>query len=55
MNRKEKWADGASHLPNDAGLLQKALGMECHPVRAMIREFVSLVRREVSGCELPPD
>jgi hypothetical protein len=40
---------GASHLPNDAGLVYKVLGMETEPVKSRVRAFWDLVRREVVG------
>jgi urease accessory protein len=40
---------GASRLPNDAGLVYKVLGMETEPVKAKVRAFWDLVRREVTG------
>jgi urease accessory protein len=49
----EKWAAGASRLPNDAGLIYKVVGMETAQVRARIREFWSLVRAEVVGARVP--
>jgi len=53
VNRAEKWAAGASRLPNDAGLIYKVVGMETAPVRARIREFWSVVRSEVVGARVP--
>jgi urease accessory protein len=53
VNLEEKWAAGASRLPNDAGLIYKVVGMETAPVRAKIREFWSLVRPEVVGASVP--
>jgi urease accessory protein len=53
VNRTEKWAAGASRLPNDAGLLYKVVGMEVAPVRAKIREFWAVVRPEVVGARIP--
>ena len=44
---------GASRLPNDAGLVYKVLGKETEPVKAKIREFWRLVRREVVGAAIP--
>jgi urease accessory protein len=44
---------GASRLPNDAGLVYKVLGMETQPVKAKIRAFWDLVRREVTGAPAP--
>lgn len=55
LNLKEQWATGVSRLPNDAGLLFKVLGMESQPVRAKIREFWALVRREVVHHDVPPE
>jgi urease accessory protein len=49
----EKWAAGASRLPNDAGLIYKVVGMETAPVRAKIREFWSIVRAQVVGARVP--
>ncbi len=43
----------ASRLPGEAGLIYKILGMESHQVRAKLREFWSLVRREVVGADVP--
>jgi urease accessory protein len=53
VNLEEKWAAGASRLPNDAGLIYKVVGMETAPVRAKIRAFWSLVRFEVVGAKVP--
>jgi urease accessory protein len=44
---------GASRLPNDAGLAYKVLGRETEPVKAMVRAFWQLVRREVTGAPIP--
>jgi urease accessory protein len=44
---------GASRLPNDAGLVFKALGTESAPVKAKVREFWSLARRTVLGADVP--
>ena len=44
---------GASHLPRDAGLVVKVLGMETAPVNAAIRRFWSLAREEVAGARVP--
>ena len=53
VNPAEKWAAGASRLPNDAGLIYKVVGMETAPVRAKIRELWSVVRPEVVGARIP--
>jgi urease accessory protein len=45
-------ASGASRLPNDAGLIFKALGMDSEPVKAQVRAFWAVVRDEVVGREL---
>ncbi|MDI4235123.1 urease accessory protein UreD [Bradyrhizobium sp. Arg237L] len=47
-------AFGACHLPNDAGLIFKVLGRETAQVKAKVREFWGLVRKEVIGAALPP-
>jgi len=47
-------AFGACRLPNDAGLIFKALGRETAPVKAKVREFWSVVREEVTGTGVPP-
>lgn len=44
---------GASYLPNDAGLVYKVLGPETEPVKAKVRAFWDLVRREVAGAPAP--
>ncbi|GAA2396350.1 urease accessory protein UreD [Catellatospora methionotrophica] len=49
----DRTATGISVLPNDAGLIYKVLGMETEPVRAQVRAFWSVVRREVTGNEVP--
>lgn len=47
-------AFGASRLPNDSGLIFKVLGRETAPVKAKVREFWGIVRKEVIGADLPP-
>jgi urease accessory protein len=47
-------AFGACRLPNDAGLIYKVLGRETAQVKAKVREFWGVVRREVIGADLPP-
>jgi len=51
----ERWAAGASRLPNDAGLIYKVVGMESAVVRSKIREFWSIVRPEIVGARVPPE
>lgn len=48
-------AAAACRLPGDAGVVFKVLGMESHAVRAKVREFWSLVRREVMRAEVPKE
>lgn len=50
-----KLAAGITHLPNNAGLLYKVLGMEAGPVKAIVREFCSNVRMAVKGVPLPKE
>jgi urease accessory protein len=47
-------AFGACRLPNDAGLIYKVLGRETAQVKAKVREFWGVVRKEVTGADLPP-
>ncbi|MFH0295751.1 urease accessory protein UreD [Bradyrhizobium sp. 31Argb] len=54
VNLAEGVASGACHLPNDAGLIFKVLGRETAQVKAKVREFWGLVRKEVIGAALPP-
>ena len=49
----EDCAAGASRLPNDAGLVYKVLGMETEPVKAKVRAFWDLVRKQVTGAPIP--
>jgi len=54
VNLAEGVAYGACRLPNDAGLIFKVLGRETAQVKAKVREFLGVVRKEVVGAELPP-
>jgi len=54
-NRDQGWVAAISRLPNEAGLVYKVLGSETLPVRACIREFWKVVRREVAGREVPEE
>ena len=47
-------AHGACRLPNDAGLIYKALGRETLQVKEKVREFWGIVREEVTGAAIPP-
>ena len=47
-------AFGACRLPNDAGLIFKALGHTTAQVRAQVREFLVVTREEVTGTAPPP-
>ena len=47
-------ASGACHLPNDAGLIFKAVGRETAQVKARVREFWGIAREEITGTALPP-
>lgn len=47
-------ASGACVLPNDAGLIFKALGRETAQVRAEVRKFWDIAREEITGKPLPP-
>ncbi len=47
-------ASGACRLPNEAGLIYKVLGRETAQVKAQVRAFWEIVRREVVGATVPP-
>ena len=47
-------ASGACVLPNDAGLIFKALGRETAQVKAEVRKFWGIAREEITGKPLPP-
>jgi urease accessory protein len=47
-------AFGACRLPNDAGLIFKVLGRETMQVKAKVREFWEVARKEVLGAGIPP-
>ena len=46
-------ASGACRLPNEAGLIYKVLGRETAQVKAQVRAFWEIVRREVVGATVP--
>jgi urease accessory protein len=54
VNLVDGVAFGACRLPNDAGLIFKVLGRETAQVKAKVREFWGVVRKEVAGADLPP-
>jgi len=47
-------AFGANRLPNEAGLVYKVLGRETAQVKAQVRAFWEIVRREAVGASIPP-
>ncbi len=51
-NSEEGWATGTSRLPNDAGLIFKVLSSESYIARQKIREFWTLVRRQLFGVDI---
>ncbi len=46
-------AAGVSRLPNDAGLMLRAVGTETYDVREQVRRFWRIVREEARGRTLP--
>lgn len=48
-------AYGVSRLPNGAGLIYKVVGSETATVRAKVREFWAIARKEVTGRNLRPE
>lgn len=55
IDREAHVSAGITHLPNQAGLLFKVLGRETGPVKAVVREFCSNVRKAVKGVPLPAE
>lgn len=55
IDRDNNVAVGITHLPNDAGLLFKAVGMEPGPIQKIVRDFCSTVRQTVKGKPVPPE
>ena len=55
IDRENRVACGITHLPNDAGLLFKVLGMEPGPVKKIVRDFLATFRKVVKGKELPEE
>lgn len=55
IDKENRLACGITHLPNDAGLLFKVLGMEPGPVKKIVRDFLATFRKEVKGKELPEE
>jgi urease accessory protein len=54
VDHDEGVAFGACRLPNDAGLVFKALGRESAQVKALVRTFWGIVREEITGTALTP-
>jgi urease accessory protein len=54
VDKEKGVAFGACRLPNDAGLIYKVLGRETTQVKAKVREFWAIARREITGAEIPP-
>jgi urease accessory protein len=46
---------GVSRLPNGAGLMFRAVGVESYDVRAEVKRFWTVVREEARGRTLPDD
>lgn len=55
LDREKHLAAGITHLPNDAGLLFKVVGMEPGPVKKIVREFLSKVRMQTKGVPVPDE
>lgn len=55
IDKQQKLACGITHLPNNAGLLFKVLGMEPGPVKRVVREFLAKVRQTVKESPLPDE
>ncbi len=46
---------GVSRLPNNAGLMLRAVGVESYDVRNQVRRFWRIVREEARGRTLPQE
>lgn len=55
IDQGRRLACGITRLPNEAGLLFKALGMEPGPVKKLVRNFCSTVRKAIKGRPLPAE
>ena len=55
IDPERRLAAGITHLPGGCGLLYKVLGDESGPVKRLVREFCSVVRRTVKGKPLPAE
>lgn len=55
LDKENKLACGITHLPNNAGLLFKVIGMEAGPVKKVVREFLNKVRQEVKNRKVPEE
>ncbi len=55
IDTKNRMAAGITHLPGKAGVLYKVLGMEPGPVKKLVREFCSTVRKQVKGVPVPQE
>ncbi|MDE7380584.1 MAG: urease accessory protein UreD [Muribaculaceae bacterium] len=55
IDKEKKLAGGITHLPNNAGILYKVVGMEPGPVKQKVREFCSTVRKIVKGHPVPEE
>jgi len=54
VDREQGVAFGACRLPNNAGLIYKVLGRETAQVKAKVRDFWEVARREITGAAIPP-
>lgn len=52
-NENPRSISGVSRLPNQAGLMFRAVGVESYDVRAAVRRFWQVVREEARGRTLP--
>ena len=55
IDTRQGLAAGITYLPHSAGLVYKVIGKENAPVKALVREFCSIVRQEVKGRPLPEE
>lgn len=55
IDREQCVAVGVTRLPSHCGLMIRVLGNDTATIKRTIREYCSVVRREVKGCSLPAE
>lgn len=55
FDEERRSVSGISRLPNDAGLMLRAVGVESYDVRREVRRFWQIIREEARGRTLPKE